>query len=139
MTVAMAGGNSRGKAPRKPRAPARPRRPALGNDPFERGAAVREPIAAATPAPTATPTATETPTTLGGLERRIGTAIEGLEGRIEELSARAGFGALESEAKVALAKLLPALRARLGIALALGLLFWIWAFRGLRNAELAGG
>jgi 1-acyl-sn-glycerol-3-phosphate acyltransferase len=121
MTVAMKGGNGGGKTPRKATAAPRPRRPALGNDPFERGASLREPERGPvqpTSTPISTSTSTPTPTApsaspLATLERRIEAAIAGLEGRAE-LSARAGLASLEAEARMAVAKLLPALRARLG-------------------------
>jgi 1-acyl-sn-glycerol-3-phosphate acyltransferase len=75
------------------------------------------PISTSTSTSTSTPTRTAAPipiSPLSSLERRLETAIEGLEGRIEELSARAGLAALETEARLAVAKLLPLLRARLG-------------------------
>jgi 1-acyl-sn-glycerol-3-phosphate acyltransferase len=134
MTVRMAGG-TRKKAGAKPRAAARPRRPALGNDPFERGAAPREtaPISTppAIPTPTTTTTATPSPTPtatatgvahtvaaaaarLDGFERRLDWALNGLEGRLEDLAARAGLAGVEGELREALARLAPALRHRLG-------------------------
>jgi 1-acyl-sn-glycerol-3-phosphate acyltransferase len=51
---------------------------------------------------------------LGGVERRIDAALGELEGRIEELAARAGLGTLEGELREALARLVPSLRHRLG-------------------------
>jgi 1-acyl-sn-glycerol-3-phosphate acyltransferase len=89
------------------------------------------PTATRSPTPTPTPTAPSAPTAaasqagraahaaaaaaagLGRVERRLDTALGDLEGRIEELAARAGLGALESELREALERLLPALRQRL--------------------------
>jgi len=33
----------------------------------------------------------------------------------------------------------PHIAGAFGLAIGLGLLFWVWAFRGLRSAEIAGG
>jgi 1-acyl-sn-glycerol-3-phosphate acyltransferase len=134
MTVRMAGGPPRKKAGAKPRAAARPRRAALGNDPFVKGAAEREvPGAGPTRIPTI-PTATSPSTSaaspsapspgvlgavagaadrLDGLERRLDSALDGLEGRLEELAARAGLSGVEGELREALSRLVPALRHRL--------------------------
>jgi 1-acyl-sn-glycerol-3-phosphate acyltransferase len=85
------------------------------------------PMADAEPIPTAIRTPTPTPpsanpaarlvhaaaTRLGGLERRLDTALGELEARLEDLSSRAGLGAVEAELRLALARLAPALRQRL--------------------------
>lgn len=135
MTVAMAGGSRRGKAPRKA-ARARPKRPALGNDPFERGAAVREPVngaagavvpAAATPAPApdAASTGARTSTAIaapGAVAERVTDepAAPRPPDVSRDLSSPAardvgtGLSALEAEARLALSRLVPALRERLG-------------------------
>ncbi|HEX9401003.1 MAG TPA: lysophospholipid acyltransferase family protein [Anaeromyxobacter sp.] len=129
----MAGGPGRRKAKRdRSSAPARPRRPALGNDPFERGAAEREPAVAAIAiaSTTAIPTsglperpaisstagraAQAASSRLADVERRIDAALEGIEGRLEDLAARAGLASVEGELREAFARLLPAMRARLG-------------------------
>jgi 1-acyl-sn-glycerol-3-phosphate acyltransferase len=102
-----------------------------------------EPIPTSIPAPTPTstapppstptppPTSTSTPTStgesanpaarlvhaaatgLGGLERRLDTALGQLEARLEDLASRAGLGAVEAELRLALARLAPAVRQRL--------------------------
>jgi 1-acyl-sn-glycerol-3-phosphate acyltransferase len=129
MTVPMPGRSSGPKAPGgKPRA-ARPRAPALGNDPFVRGAAVREPAPATAIAAPAAPAdgppakepapsgfvevAASAAQRLDATERRLDAALGGLEQRLEDLSARAGLSALEGELREAIARLAPALRARL--------------------------
>ncbi len=136
----MAGGK-RGKKTHA-RAQARTRRPALGNDPFERGAAPREGLRA-TPSPTSTstptPTSTSTPTPtstpmptpipavaeiaeaaaarVSSVERRVETALDGVEARLQELAARSGIAAAPGALRDALARILPAVRARLFAAL----------------------
>ncbi len=129
MTVAMAGGTtSRGKGRRKTSAPARPKRPVLGNDPFERGAAAREPVeptaragqaSTSSTAPTSTPAATATAT--GEETDHVHDHGHGHgqgQGQVDghrTLQPRwAGLPALEEEAKIVVARLLPALRSRLG-------------------------
>jgi 1-acyl-sn-glycerol-3-phosphate acyltransferase len=128
----MAGGSRRSSGG-KGRAARRARPAALGNDPFERGAAPREPAPSPATASGSAPgsarqgerdaasgdraelrAAAAVAARLGGAERRLDTALADLEGRIEELAARAGLGALESELREALARLVPALRQRLG-------------------------
>ncbi len=52
--------------------------------------------------------------TLSVVERRLDVALDGIEGRLEELAARAGLGSVQGELREALARLLPALRSRLG-------------------------
>ena len=129
----MEGGKNRHGPGRKPRA--RAPRAALGNDPFERGAAVRE---AATPSrrPPAHPersgagaaepkgaraavqrvagAAAAASARLEDVEHRLDSALDGIEGRIEDLSSRAGLAGLEGELRQALAQLAPALRRRIG-------------------------
>jgi 1-acyl-sn-glycerol-3-phosphate acyltransferase len=135
----MAAGSKRSKRAK----PRRPRRPALGNDPFVRGAAPREPAARAarstrttisaptstpTPTPTATPTPTPTPSRavpiaaaaaarLEDVERRVDSALDGVEARLQELAARAGIGAAPRELGQVVSRLWPAVRGRLAGAL----------------------
>ncbi len=107
MTVDMAGGRSTRKPGGKPRA----RKPALGNDPFERGAAVRE-----------TPVRPERGVAGGDAESKDAAAGDRKpEAAIATASAsatadrgRGSLAALEAEARVALSKLLPVLKERLG-------------------------
>jgi 1-acyl-sn-glycerol-3-phosphate acyltransferase len=126
----MAGGTRRGKKAHA-RAKARPRRPALGNDPFERGAAARE-IAAptSTSTPTSIPTSIPTPSAtafpaaiaeeaavrVSTVERRLDAALEGVEERLQDLATRAGIVSAPGELRVALARILPAVRGRLAAA-----------------------
>ncbi len=51
---------------------------------------------------------------LADVERRLDTALDGIEGRLEDLATRAGLPSIEAELREALARLLPALRQRLG-------------------------
>jgi len=117
MTDGMAGGRNGHRPGGKARAPAR--RPALGNDPFERGAAAREPAAATGGAGESAVrrvagAAAAASARLDDVEHRLDSALGGLEGRLEDLSTRAGFAALEGELRAALAQLAPALRRRIG-------------------------
>jgi 1-acyl-sn-glycerol-3-phosphate acyltransferase len=105
----------------------------LGNDPFERGAAVREPVegeagatATATPTPTSTATPTASPTsTATPTATADATPDEAVHDHVDDHDRDHGearpvargpstLAALEEEAKVAVGRLLPALRARLG-------------------------
>lgn len=124
-----------GKKPRGgAKARARARKRALGNDPFERGAAEREPIARASPATPspATPspstpspsTPTPTPGVLEGaaariasVERRLDSALEGVEAKLQDLATRGGLPGAPGELREALARLLPAVKGRLASAL----------------------
>ncbi len=124
------------------RAAPRVRPAALGNDPFERGAALRDVAPTPTSTPTSarpersaaaggaeskgTPTATEAVTArlahvasatadrLNQAERQLDSVLGGIEGRIEDLGSRAGFASVEGELREVLARLLPALRHRIG-------------------------
>ncbi len=118
MTVAMAGGTSRQKRGGKARAAARPRRSVLGNDPFERGAASRATSPASTPTSTAArriaQAAASASARIDGVERRLDSVLGDLEGQLEDAAARAGISAVEGELREALARLVPAVRQRLG-------------------------
>lgn len=121
----------RSKAAR-PAARRSPPAPALGNDPFTRGAAPRAPalpLRAATPVESSTPPPLAHPGPSGParlqaaaharvaeVERRLDSALEGLEDRLDRLAARnlAGAG---HELREAVSRLLPPLRARLSGAL----------------------
>jgi 1-acyl-sn-glycerol-3-phosphate acyltransferase len=119
MTVGM-GGTKQKPPGGKARAVSRARRAALGNDPFERGAALRD----VPRTPTVTPTepvtahvahvASAAAERLNRAERQLDSALGGLEGRLEDLAARAGFGSVEGELREVLSRLVPALKHRLG-------------------------
>lgn len=91
-------------------------RPVLGNDPFTRGAAPRAPAAAPRgPAAEAPRPAGRSPAErLERLEERIEETLGGAEARLEEVLRRSGATSYPAELRELLARLLPALLARLG-------------------------
>ncbi len=120
----------RGAAPREPAQPRVSEPPDAGPAP----APLPAPVAAPVPAPTRSPSrvpprapdpaAASTPpassalasaaSTLAEVEHRVDAAIHGIEERIQGLVVRTGIPGLDAEAREAVARLLPALRQRLG-------------------------
>ncbi len=106
-------------------------KPVLGNDPFERGAASRTPAARATrtvqpTTPLQSPAATTGPRSVAAeaaegvkgrireLERRVESALDGADARLADLARRSGPASYGEEVRELAARLLPALRERLG-------------------------